>query len=81
MVGDIPPRHGRHFAPLFRAAMAAVPEAIEAIRVLATVGHKAGVEDEGLRMVWSGGTTAVRAALLHDTQSQEVSCHRAKVLS
>ena len=31
--------------PFFRAAMAAVPEAIEAIGLLATFGDKAGIDD------------------------------------
>jgi hypothetical protein len=42
---EIEPGQGRDFELFFRAAMAAVPKAIKAISVLATFGHKAGVDD------------------------------------
>src|SRR5262245_9776587 len=42
VISDIEPSQGREFKPFFRTAVAAVPEAIEAIGVLTTFGHKTG---------------------------------------
>ena len=77
---EIEPSQGRDVEPSFRTAMAAVPEAIEAIGVLATFGHQAGIDDQALLM-FRGGTTSVMAVLWNDTQSKEVAYHREKVLS
>jgi hypothetical protein len=49
--GDIEPGQGRDFKSFFRTAVATVPEAIEAIGVLATFGHETGIHDQGLIML------------------------------
>jgi hypothetical protein len=66
--------------------MAAVPEATQAIGVLATFGHKAGIDDQALLMFrgdegWPCDTTSVMAIFLNDIQSKEVSYHLEKALS
>src|SRR6266567_325077 len=48
---EIEPSSRRDFEPFFRATMAPVPEAIEAIGVLATFGHETGIDDQGLIML------------------------------
>src|SRR5262249_47473925 len=51
VTGDIEPGQGRDFSSFFRTAVATVPEAIEAIGVLATFGHATGIHDHGLIML------------------------------
>ena len=45
VIGDVEPGQGRDFQSFFCTAVAAVPEAIKAIGVLATFGHKTGIHD------------------------------------
>src|ERR687896_1188347 len=51
VVGDVEPGQSRELKPFFRTAVAAVPKATQAIGVLATFGHEAGVRDQGLLML------------------------------
>src|SRR5687767_10409547 len=76
---EIEPGQSRDLESFFRAAMAAVPEAIESIGVLAAFGHKAGIDDQACSC--SDGITSVMALLLNDTQSKVVAYQRTKVLS
>lgn len=46
VAGEVEPNQGRDFESSFCTTMTAVPEAIEAIGVLATFGHKAGIDDQ-----------------------------------
>src|SRR6266487_1796239 len=47
VVGDVEPSQRREFETLFAAAMAAIPEAVEAIGLLATFGHETGIKLPG----------------------------------
>src|SRR4051794_38957239 len=51
VVGDVEPSQSREFETLFAAAMAAVPEAVEAIGLLTTFGHETGINHQGLFML------------------------------
>src|SRR5262245_2382644 len=51
VTGDIEPGQSRDFTSFFCTAMAPVPEAIEAVGVLATFGHEPGIQDQGLLML------------------------------
>ncbi len=51
VISAIEPGQGRECKPFFRTAVAAVPEAIEAIGVLTTFGHKTGIQDQSLIML------------------------------
>ena len=55
MIGDVEPGQGREFPSFFCPAVAAVPQAIKARGVLATCGHKTGVQDQGLSMLRRDG--------------------------
>src|SRR5437660_11486684 len=48
VVGYDEPRQHRDCQPFFRAAMTAVPEAVQAIGLLPTFGDKTGIDHEGL---------------------------------
>jgi hypothetical protein len=50
VAGEIEPGQRRDFEAFFRAAMAPVPEAIQAIGLLSTFGDKASIDDQGLLM-------------------------------
>src|SRR5919108_5864034 len=51
VVRDIEPSHRRDFQSVFRATMAAVPETVESIGLLAAFGHETSVHDQGLCML------------------------------
>ena len=55
IIGDVEPGQGRDVPSFFCTAVAAVPQAIKAIGVLATFGHKTGVHDQGLSMLRRDG--------------------------
>src|SRR5205085_4341295 len=50
VVGDVEPSQRREFQTFFRAAMTAVPEAVEAIGLLTTFGYKTGIDHQCLFM-------------------------------
>ena len=50
-VGDVEPGQKRDFQTFFTAPVAAVPEVLKTIGVGATLGDKAGVDNEGLLML------------------------------
>src|SRR5688500_7227101 len=51
VVGDVEPGQRGDFQTSFRPAVAAVPEAIQAIGVLTAFGHETGIHDHGLLML------------------------------
>src|SRR4029453_6122065 len=51
VLGDGEPSRRGGFEALFAAAMAAIPEAVEAIGLLATFGHETGINYQGLFML------------------------------
>ena len=50
MVGDVEPSQSRDFQTFFRAAMTAIPKAVQAIGLLPTFGYKTGIEHQSLLM-------------------------------
>src|SRR5919202_1181314 len=50
VVSDVEPGRSRDFQALFTPAMAAVPEAVEAIGLLPIFGDETGINDQGLFM-------------------------------